>query len=73
MIGSMRSWQAQVVRRLQPRGPLTESVLVGALADRCAGQWLQWDHNSQTFTNSVQATQLVRRTYRDGWTVDGLG
>ena len=54
-------------------GPLTEAVLVGALADRYAEQWLQWDHKSQTFTNNSAATALVRRTYRDGWKVEGLG
>ncbi len=32
-------------------GPLTETVLVGAMADRFAGQWLEWDRVSQQFTN----------------------
>jgi len=54
-------------------GPLTETVLVGAMADRFAGQWLQWDRNAQLFTNNVEATRLVRRVYRDGWKVEGLG
>ena len=54
-------------------GPLTETVLVGAMADRFAGQWLEWDHQSQRFTNSPAATELVRRSYRDGWKVEGLG
>jgi predicted dehydrogenase len=54
-------------------GPLTETVLVGAMADRVAGQWLEWDRKAQTFTNSPEATQFVRRAYRDGWKVEGLG
>lgn len=54
-------------------GPLTEAVLVGAMADRCAGEWLEWDHNLLKFTNHAPATALVRRTYRDGWKVEGLG
>lgn len=54
-------------------GPLTEAVLVGAMADRVAGAWLEWDHKLQTFTNSAQATALVRRAYREGWQVPGLG
>lgn len=54
-------------------GPLTEAVLVGAMADRDAGDWLDWDRDNQTFTNSEHATSLVRRTYRDGWRVEGLG
>jgi predicted dehydrogenase len=54
-------------------GPLTEAVLVGAMADRVAGQWLEWDRKALRFTNSTEATQLVRRAYRDGWKVKGLG
>ncbi|MBW3599776.1 MAG: Gfo/Idh/MocA family oxidoreductase [Planctomycetes bacterium] len=54
-------------------GPLTEAVLVGAMADRVAGEWLEWDGRSQTFTNSQEATSLVRRPYREGWQVEGLG
>jgi predicted dehydrogenase len=54
-------------------GPLTETVLVGALADRFAGEWLEWDRQALKFTNSSKATALVRRAYRDGWKVPGLG
>ncbi len=54
-------------------GPLTEAVLVGAMADRVAGDWLHWDRQTQTFIDNDQATSLVRRQYRDGWHVVGLG
>lgn len=54
-------------------GPLTESVLVGAIADRFSGEWLEWDRQGLKFTNNVQATALVRRAYREGWKVPGLG
>ena len=54
-------------------GPLTEAVLVGAMADRAAGDWLHWDPENQTFTGNDSATALVRRAYRDGWQVQGLG
>ncbi|MGV3486627.1 MAG: Gfo/Idh/MocA family oxidoreductase [Planctomycetaceae bacterium] len=54
-------------------GPLTEAVLVGAMADRVAGDWLEWDRESQVFTNSAAATALVRREYREGWKVEELG
>ena len=53
-------------------GPLTETVLVGAMADRFASQWLEWDSAGQTF-NDPAATALVKRAYRDGWKVEGLG
>ena len=54
-------------------GPLTETVLVGAMADRFAGEWLEWDRNALQFSGHAQASALVRRTYRDGWKVPGLG
>lgn len=54
-------------------GPLTETVLVGAMADRFPGQWLEWDRASQTFTGKPEATALVKRAYREGWKVEGLG
>jgi predicted dehydrogenase len=54
-------------------GPLTEAVLVGAMADRVAGEWLNWDRKACQFTNSDKARSLVRREYRSGWQVQGLG
>lgn len=54
-------------------GPLTEAVLVGAMADRVAGEWLHWNRDTQVFLNSKEATSLVKRSYRDGWKVEGLG
>ena len=54
-------------------GPLTETVLVGAMADRFAGEWLEWDREKLAFTNRPEANALVRRDYRDGWKVEGLG
>lgn len=54
-------------------GPLTETVLVGAMADRVAGDWLEWDREKLAFTNSDAANSLVRRDYREGWKIQGLG
>ena len=42
-------------------------------ADRFAGDWLEWDREAMRFTNNEAATRLVRRDYRDGWKVEGLG
>jgi predicted dehydrogenase len=53
-------------------GPLTEAVLVGAMADRVAGEWLEWDAKALKFTDQ-RANKLVRRNYREGWKVAGLG
>lgn len=54
-------------------GPLTEAVLVGAMADRAAGEWLEWNQKALQFTSNAQANSLVRREYREGWKVPGLG
>ena len=47
-------------------GLLTETVLVGALADRFAGDWLEWDRLKSKFTNNAKANALFHRTYHDG-------
>lgn len=54
-------------------GPLTETVLVGAMADRFPGQTLDWNQKGLRFSNNADATALARRAYRDGWTIEGLG
>jgi predicted dehydrogenase len=48
-------------------GPLTETVLVGAIADRFPGQWLEWDHGPISFRGNDAASALTRQTYREGW------
>jgi len=54
-------------------GPLTESVLVGTITDRFPGQWLEFDQETCQITNHEAANKLVKREYRDGWKVEGLG
>ena len=54
-------------------GPLTEAVLVGAIADRFPDVWLEWESEALRFRDHPAASALVRRTYRDGWKVEGLG
>lgn len=54
-------------------GPLTETVLVGTVADRFPHQWLEWDREALKFTNVPEANALVKRAYRDGWKIEGLG
>jgi hypothetical protein len=53
-------------------GPLTESVLLGGVATRFPRQTLEWDAAGLKFTNSPEATQVLRRAYRKGWEVKGL-
>ena len=54
-------------------GPLTETVLLGGIATRFPNQTLNWKAESLSFEGNEQATDLVRRKYRKGWEVDGLG
>ncbi len=54
-------------------GPLTETVIVGTMADYFPNQWLDWDREAMKVTNLPDANALVKREYRDGWKVEGLG
>ena len=54
-------------------GPLTEGVLLGCLATRFPRTTLEWDARRLRFRNSKEATGFVRRRYRKGWEVRGLG
>jgi len=51
-------------------GPLTEFVLLGNLAIRAGiGKKVEWDGPNMKCTNLPELNQLVRRNYRDGWTL----
>jgi hypothetical protein len=52
--------------------PLVEAVLLGNVANRCAGQTLEWDAPNLQFTNAPEANALLRVPYREGWEVEGL-
>jgi hypothetical protein len=52
---------------------LTETVLVGTLADRFPNQWLDWDQTAMKVTNVPEANALITREYREGWKIEGLG
>lgn len=53
-------------------GPLTETVLLGALSSRFPNKTLKWDAANLRFSNNNAANEFVRREYRKGWEVDGL-
>ncbi len=53
-------------------GPLTETVLLGTVASRFAGEQLAWDSANLRFTNVPKANDYVRQPYRKGWEVQGL-
>lgn len=50
-------------------GGLTEAVLLGNVAYR-TGEAIQWDGNSATIPNSSQASNLLDKEYRKGWSLD---
>ncbi|MEZ0390201.1 MAG: Gfo/Idh/MocA family protein [Verrucomicrobium sp.] len=52
---------------------LTETVLVGTLAEHAADQWLEWDRAAMHVTNVPEVNTHVQRSYRDGWKIEGLG
>ena len=54
-------------------GPLTETVLMGTVINRFPEEKLAWDAKACRFANNEQANGRLRRTYRDGWRVEGLG
>jgi len=54
-------------------GPLTESVLMGTVINRFPQEQLIWDAKGLNFTNKPEANKYLRRQYRDGWHVEGLG
>ncbi len=53
-------------------GPLTETVLLGNVAYR-SGKKIQWDSENMKATGEPSADQFIKRTYREGWNVSGLG
>ena len=54
-------------------GPLTEAILLGNIALRFPGKKLAWDTAAFSFPGSPEAGKLLRRAYREGWAVEGLG
>ena len=51
---------------------LTETVLIGTLAEQTPNEWLNWDRATMKTGNAAVDANLVR-PYRDGWKIEGLG
>jgi len=49
-------------------GPLTEMVLLGNVAVQCDGP-IEWDGRSMQIDGPPEAERLVRREYREGWSL----
>ncbi len=50
-------------------GPLTELAMLGIIAIKLLGTELRWDGVQCRFTNSAQANELIKPTFRKGWTL----
>ncbi len=50
-------------------GPLTETVLLGTVAVRFAGEKLEWDAKSGKVTNHKKANATLTKNYRKGWEI----
>ena len=51
-------------------GPLSEMVLLGCLAIRAGvGKKIEWDPVAMKCTNVPEVNALVKREYRQGWTI----
>lgn len=53
--------------------PVTEAVLLGVLAERNPGSWIEWDAAKGQVSNKPELNAQLTRKYRDGWSVEGLG
>ncbi len=53
--------------------PVTEAVLLGVLAERNPGAWIEWDTTAGKVTNRPELNAQLTRQYRDGWKGEGLG
>lgn len=50
-------------------GPLTETVLLGVLAQRAPGRRLLWDGDRLKVTSHPELNQYIHKEYRKGWTL----
>jgi predicted dehydrogenase len=53
-------------------GQLTESILMGTVVNRYPMEKLIWNAKELKFENKPEANRYLRRTYREGWKVEGL-
>ena len=53
-------------------GPMTETILLGTIANRTPFKTLKWDAKKMKITNDDAANKLVRRQYRAGWEPKGV-
>ena len=63
------SGRGTAVSNFSYSGPLTETVLLGVLAQRAPGRRLEWDGAKMKIRNAPELNQYVHKPYRKGWTL----
>ena len=48
-------------------GPMTETILLGVIAQRFAGQKLEWNADTMEIDGRPELKQYIQREYREGW------
>lgn len=51
-------------------GPMTETILLGVIAQRSPGIKLRWNSEKMQIKNHPEMEAWIRREYRDGWRVN---
>lgn len=51
-------------------GPFTETILLGVLAQRVAGERLVWNSDQMEIADRPDLKQFIQRDYSPGWTTD---
>lgn len=50
-----------------PAGSMTETILLGVLAQRSPNETLRWDAEAMEIVDRPDLKSIIRRDYRDGW------
>ncbi len=53
-------------------GPMTEAIILGTVAIRVPDELLEWDSANLKIANNDVANNYLKRTYREGWEIDGI-
>lgn len=61
--------QGTAVSHFGYSGPMTETVLLGILAQRAPGRRLLWDSENLRVTNMPELDPFVHKEYRKGWSL----
>ena len=61
---------AQGESNFEYAGRLTETILLGVLAQRFPNTTLNWDADSLSIKDRADLQSYIRREYRPGWEID---